>query len=110
MEDEILKLKGMIFELIEEQKHLKQEIEALKTQKKSPSRNIDRNKKPLIKAQISKLASQGIEINEIKHEIVDKQRLCAKASFYRYVEELKKEGKVEYVEITYAPTRKDKYI
>lgn len=109
MEDEILKLKGMIFELMEGQKVLKQEIEQLKSQSR-PRKTINRNKKPLIKTQIGQLLAKGMEINEVKHEIVDKQRLCAKASFYRYVEELKQEGKVEYVEVTYTATGKDKYI
>jgi len=62
------------------------------------AKKLNRNKKGIIKQKILELLDQGIPVIEVKDRIVDQQKYCAKASFYRYVEELKKDGK--FIEVT----------
>ncbi|MBT7497650.1 hypothetical protein HN662_04930, partial [Candidatus Woesearchaeota archaeon] len=61
------------------------------------AKKLNRNKKGIIKQKILDLLDQGISVIEVKDKIVDQQKYCAKASFYRYLEELKREDK--FVEV-----------
>lgn len=61
------------------------------------AKKLNRNKKEVIKQKILGLLEQGIPVIEVKDKIVDQQKYCAKASFYRYIEELKREDK--YLEV-----------
>ena len=80
---------------------LKQRISRLETQpqdrlKVEVMTKFNRNKKNIIKKKIMDLMDR-LEVAEIKDVIVDQQRYCSKATFYRYVEEIKKiEVKSEY--------------
>ena len=108
------RIKSDIDELREAVRKLREENEFLREQVRSlsvlPARTIEkpsleqevakklnRNKKEVIKHKMSELLDQGISVIEVKDRIVDQQRYCAKASFYRYLEELKRENK--YIEV-----------
>ncbi|MBN2422786.1 hypothetical protein JXB41_06155 [Candidatus Woesearchaeota archaeon] len=63
-------------------------------------KKINRNKKILIKNRILDLANKkNLSLSEIKDSIVHEEQLCSKATFYRYVEKLKKRQLIELVEI-----------
>lgn len=62
------------------------------TLKKEVISKFNRNKKDIIKQRIFDLMDR-FSIAEIKDIIVDQKKYCSKATFYRYVEELKKEQK-----------------
>ena len=51
---------------------------------------VTRNKKTIIKNQIlNTIQEKELTIPELKEIIVDEQRFCSKATFYRYIEKLK---------------------
>ncbi|MCK5107095.1 MAG: hypothetical protein KAQ83_00025 [Nanoarchaeota archaeon] len=56
---------------------------------------VKRNRKGLIKSQINELLNQNKSIPEIKELIVDRDNYCSKATFYRYISELKENNKLE---------------
>lgn len=61
---------------------------------------LNRNKKGLIMQKIIEYtARERSSSKDIKRVIVDKHRYCSKATFYRYLEELKREGKLQQIEI-----------
>ncbi len=61
---------------------------------------IARNKKGLIMAKIIEYTDrERSSSKDIKRIIVDKHKYCSKATYYRYIEELKKEGKLQQIEI-----------
>lgn len=56
------------------------------------------------KTQIKQILMQTIDSNQkstiaLKKKLVDEQKLCSKASFYRYVNELKKQNKITSMKI-----------
>jgi len=82
-------------ELLKEFKSLKKDIMTIKT--KSPTKlekevmkKFNRSKKDIIKHKILEVVkTQQITIPELKEVIVDQEEYCSKASFYRYLEEIK---------------------
>jgi len=87
----------MIMQLQKENQELKQ----LLIQKTKPKQDLlqkevitsfRRNKKRLIKNKILEtIKFKNISIPEIKEIVVDRQSYCSKATFYRYIEELKRD-------------------
>ncbi|MGB9748426.1 MAG: hypothetical protein ACP5OZ_00220 [Candidatus Woesearchaeota archaeon] len=56
-------------------------------------RNFRKKRKNIIKKKILEVIKEnGIELPDLKYFIVDQLSYCSKASFYRYLEELKKQG------------------
>jgi len=100
-------LKKEVQKLKEENEFLREQVKNLsilpKTTLEKPvleqevAKKLNRNKKGIIKQKILELIEQNIPIIEVKDKIVDQQKYCAKASFYRYVDELKRDGK--YIEV-----------
>ena len=85
-------------QLEKENEELKQELAA----QKQPTREdeivpvIAPQKKSLIKQKVLDLMeSNRYSLPMIKQIVVDKHQFCSKASFYRYVEELKSDGVAE---------------
>ena len=61
-------------------------------------RQVTKNKKRIIKQQLLRLISEReLGLAELKDVVVFDRKYCSKASFYRYVQELKDEGKVSEV-------------
>ena len=90
--------------LLEQVSSLKEEIKTLKEKPKGLKtelmRSLARNQKALIKQRILELVNQGrFSIPEIKERIVDDRNYCSKASFYRYIEELKGERKIDFLSV-----------
>jgi hypothetical protein len=88
--------------LLEQVSSLKDEIKALKERPKGLKteliRSLARNQKALIKQRILELVNQGrFSIPELKERIVDDRNYCSKASFYRYIEELKSGRKIDFL-------------
>ncbi len=52
-----------------------------------------------IKAKIASLCQQRVRPGNLKRAIVEIAKLCSKATFYRYVSELKREGIIQTIEI-----------
>ncbi len=52
-----------------------------------------------IKTKIINLCEQRVRPGDLKRAIVDMAKLCSKATFYRYISELKKEGIIQVMEI-----------
>ena len=54
-----------------------------------------KHKKEIIKQEILlQISTTNIALKELKREFVDRRKYCSKASFYRYVKELKIEQKI----------------
>ena len=63
-------------------------------------KNFNKKRKVIISQRILSLsANKNISLPEIKEKIVDDEHLCSKATFYRYVEKLKKKGQIDFVKI-----------
>lgn len=63
-------------------------------------RSFKRNKKQIIKQRILDLVRERqIPVPELKEMIVDDKQYCSKATFYRYIDELKKEGWLNMITI-----------
>lgn len=57
-----------------------------------------RHKKEIVKQEILlQISTTNIALKELKREFVDRRKYCSKATFYRYVQELKKEQKIEKI-------------
>lgn len=67
--------------------------------KSKPQESIINKKEQLKKEILQTIKNENLTGGEVKQKIVDQARLCSKASFYRYVQELKKEGKIESITI-----------
>lgn len=90
--------------LLEQVTSLKDEIKALKERPKGLKtelmRSLARNQKALIKQRILSMVIEGrYSIPELKERIVDDRNYCSKASFYRYIEELKSSRKIDFLSI-----------
>jgi len=71
----------------------KQEIETVRLPKQAI-----RHKKEIVKQEILlQISTTNIALKELKREFVDRRKYCSKATFYRYVQELKKEQKIEKI-------------
>jgi len=90
--------------LLEQMGLLKDEIRALKERPKGLKtelmRSLARNQKTLIKQRILEMVGQGrFSIPELKERIVDDRNYCSKASFYRYIEELKSGKRIDFLSV-----------
>ena len=90
--------------LLEQVGFLKEEIKELKNKpqglRNELMRGLSRNKKRIIKQRIIGLIEEGrYSIPELKEIVVDEKSYCSKASFYRYIEELKRQGNVAEVNV-----------
>lgn len=104
--EDIKKMSSDLSNVKKENKELKDRINTLeKTREKANLKSeimskFNKNKKNVIKQKIIELIQfKKAPISEIKEIIVDQQKYCSKASFYRYVEELKRNGKVNSVTV-----------
>jgi len=78
---------------------IKEKTELIPNEEKE-TKSVQINKKEEIKITILKIIQEeNLTGTEIKQKIVDHERICSKASFYRYIQELKKEGKIESLNI-----------
>ncbi|RMF54708.1 hypothetical protein D6745_04470 [Candidatus Woesearchaeota archaeon] len=83
--------------LKEENKRLSMEIKSLKRApvnqplfQKQIIKKINRHRKEIVKQKIIDiLRTKNLSLIELKEIVVDKEQYCSKASFYRYVDELK---------------------
>lgn len=62
-------------------------------------RKLNRNKKEIIKHKILEMLQEGTAVAEAKENLVDQQNYCSKATFYRYVDELKLEKKIFAIQV-----------
>jgi len=90
--------------LLEQVGSLKDEIKALKERPKGLKtelmRSLARNQKALIKQRILEIVGQGrFSIPELKERIVDDRNYCSKASFYRYIDELKSNRNIDFLSV-----------
>jgi predicted RNase H-like nuclease (RuvC/YqgF family) len=111
MKEDIHFNRQQVEDLLKANKMLLEQIESLKTEIKTmrdkPAglrselmRGLSRNKKKIIKQRIISLIEQErYSIPELKEIVVDEKNYCSKASFYRYIEELKKLGNIAEVNI-----------
>jgi regulator of replication initiation timing len=61
---------------------------------------INKKRKGLLKNRIYLLADQkSMSLSEIKEIVVDEEGLCSKATFYRYVEKMRKKGSIDFAKI-----------
>ncbi|MCX6710116.1 MAG: hypothetical protein NTV63_04175 [Candidatus Woesearchaeota archaeon] len=98
-------------ELLEKQnklllKEIKKLTSALEKKNEEPLKKeilqkFNRNKRNLVKGKIMDLigSSRNISIPELKEIAVDQMRYCSKATFYRYIDELKKNSLLESAKI-----------
>jgi predicted metal-dependent hydrolase len=106
-----IELSNRRIELLEKQNNLLiQEIHALREDlsKKSAEplkteimRKFNRNKRNIIKSKILEIigSSRNISIPEVKESVVDQMRYCSKATFYRYIDEMKKNNLLDFPSI-----------
>ena len=81
------------------EQHIKQLEQRPKGLKSELIKHYDRNKKGLIKQRILGLVkTRQYSLPELKEEIVDEKRYCSKATFYRYIDELKTRGWIDVAE------------
>lgn len=88
--------------LLEQVSSLKDEIRTLKEKprglKTELMRSLSRNKKLIIKQRILDMAMEGrFSTPELKERVVDDRNYCSKASFYRYIDELRAERKIDLI-------------
>lgn len=63
-------------------------------------KKLDKNRKNLIKQKIKDIVSvRSTSLPELKEIIVDENEYCSKATFYRYIEEMKRKKVLSVVEI-----------
>lgn len=61
---------------------------------------INKNRKSIILNRIKTLASQkNLSLSDLKDIVVDQEILCSKATFYRYIDKMKKRGLIDYLSI-----------
>ncbi|MFO7710180.1 MAG: hypothetical protein R6V53_00260 [Candidatus Woesearchaeota archaeon] len=101
LRDSMRQNQELIAMLREENKELKEELRALKTQKpqglqKEVMRKFKRKQKDIIKGKIIEIAQgRDLRIAELKEMIVDDHEYCSKATFYRYIQELISAGMIQ---------------
>ena len=111
MKEDIVHNQEKIDKLIEINEKLQEQIKGLEEKigkleskpaplKSELMRSFKRNKKQIIKQRILALIKEReIPLPELKEIIVDEKGYCSKATFYRYVEEMKKEELLNTVTI-----------
>lgn len=92
LKDKTSKLEGSINVLINRSQVSvsKKKSQTIKT--KIANRLSRMIKKP-IKQKIEKLLNDGLRTNDIKRDIVDKHKLCSRATFFRYLNDIKRSHK-----------------
>ena len=61
---------------------------------------FNKKRKGILKNRLFSLAGQkNLTMAEIKEIIVQQESLCSKATFYRYVEKMKKKGLIDFIKI-----------
>ena len=94
-DSELEELKRINKELLKEIKTLREEIKNVKAKgstklEKEVMKKFNRSKKDIIKHKILEVVkTKHVTIPELKEIIVDQEEYCSKASFYRYLEEMK---------------------
>ena len=101
-QEKIDKLLEINKQLQEQIKSFEAKLNALETKpqglKSELLRSFKRNKKQIIKQRILSLVkSRQMPVAELKEMIVDDKQYCSKATFYRYIDELKKAGIVNSI-------------
>jgi len=92
----IARLEGIIAVLLSKSQSQKSQSQPVSTSLKpnietKVINTIRRNKKSLVRAEISKL-DPSLSVMEMYEKIVNEQGLCSKASFYRYISSLKSQS------------------
>jgi len=87
--------------LLGEIRKLREDLMKKESLKDELMRKFNRNKKNIIKSKILDFigGSRGISIPEVKDAVVDQMKYCSKATFYRYVDEMKKNGLLDFSNI-----------
>ncbi|OGM01528.1 hypothetical protein A3K72_04200 [Candidatus Woesearchaeota archaeon RBG_13_36_6] len=103
-QEKIDKLLEINKQLQEQIKRLESKIVSLEAKpqglKSELLRSFKRNKKQIIKQRIlSLIKGRQMPVAELKEAIVDDKNYCSKATFYRYIDELKKVGIVNSISI-----------
>ena len=76
------------------------EMDVVSEKAKDDIARFNLTKKDIIKAKIMEVVeTQNVMLPKLKEIIVDNNKFCSKASFYRYFEELKAEDKVAIIQI-----------
>lgn len=81
---------------------VKEAVETAIKKQKKPNfiEKINKNRKNIIINRLLNLAEQkNLSTSEIKEIIVDQENLCSKATFYRYIEKLKKKQLIDFIKI-----------
>ena len=66
----------------------------------SMAQKLNKKRKNILKNRIEILAEQkNLSLPEIKEILVDQEGLCSKATFYRYIEKMKKKGMIDFMKI-----------
>ena len=110
MKQDIQSNQDKIDHLIKINEQLQQYIQSLESKisnleqpaglKSELMRSFKRNKKQIIKQRILDLVRERqIPVPELKEIIVDDKKYCSKATFYRYIDEMKKIGIVDILSI-----------
>ncbi len=88
---EIQKLRGALKEKEAAEAPLKNEL----------LRKFNRNKKNIIKGKILDVigGSRNLTVPELKEIVVEQMHYCSKATFYRYILELKKNGLLDFANL-----------
>ena len=70
------------------------------TPRNSFMQRINKNRKSIILNRIKSLAAQkNLSLSDMRDVIVDQESLCSKATFYRYIDKMKKKGLIDYITI-----------
>lgn len=94
---------SIISSLLADNQRLHQEIEKLKSQKtekkgmhKELEKRYKRKRKLLVQNRIIEMVrTREYSLPELKDLIVDELEYCSKATFYRYIEEIKRKGMID---------------
>lgn len=100
-EYELKELKMINEKILKKINILKEDIKTIKNSgstklEKEIMKKFNRSKKDIIKHKILEvMKTQQVTVPELKEVIVDQEEYCSKASFYRYLEEMKNLVKVK---------------
>jgi hypothetical protein len=87
--------------LLGEIRKLREDLMKKEPLKDELMRKFNRNKKNIIKSKILDIigGSRAISVPEVKDAVVEQMKYCSKATFYRYVDEMKKNGILDFSNI-----------
>lgn len=79
---------------------VKETVKSMNQRNNNMMNRINKKRKGLIINRIKSLAAQkNLSLSDIKDILVDQEFLCSKATFYRYVDKMKKKGFIDFVSI-----------